>query len=133
MSEVYDLQPVPGKPYAEAQLQGSAPVVSVAPEEMIHLSLTELQSCTGVADGPIMMSIASEVLDISAGRELYGPGGGYSLLAGHDVTRCLATMSLEPADLDDLEFVPQSPEDERTLKNWQEKLKQKYPVIGKLH
>ena len=37
-----------------------------------------------------------ELLDVSAGREMYGPQGGYALLAGHDVTRCLATMSLEP-------------------------------------
>lgn len=42
------------------------------------------QHCTG------------DLLDVSAGREMYGPGGGYSLLAGHDVTRCLATMSLAP-------------------------------------
>mmetsp|Transcript_65197 Transcript_65197/g.121542 ORF Transcript_65197/g.121542 Transcript_65197/m.121542 type:complete len:495 (-) Transcript_65197:65-1549(-) len=132
MTEVYLLQPVRGKPYAEAQLQNAGPVASVPPEEMIELSLSELHSKTGAGDGPIMMSLLGEVLDISAGRELYGPGGGYSLLAGHDVTRCLSTMSLEPRDLDDLEFVPQSSEDEQTLKNWQEKLKQKYPVIGKL-
>lgn len=42
------------------------------------------------------MHCTGDLLDVSAGREMYGPGGGYSLLAGHDVTRCLATMSLAP-------------------------------------
>ena len=40
--------------------------------------------------------LPGDLLDVSAGREMYGPGGGYSLLSGHDVTRCLATMSLAP-------------------------------------
>ena len=44
------------------------------------------------AAGPL----AGELLDVSTGRDMYGPQGGYALLAGHDVTRCLATMSLEP-------------------------------------
>ena len=73
-------------------------------QDMIDLALSELHGYTGASEGRILMSLAGEILDISAGRELYGPEGGYSLLAGHDVTRCLATMSLDPADLDDLRY-----------------------------
>merc|ERR1712039_727582 len=62
----------------------------------------------------------------------YGPGCGYAILAGHDVTRCLATMSLETADLDDLAWEPDNSEDEKALQSWQESLKAKYPVAGKL-
>mmetsp|Transcript_46603 Transcript_46603/g.110825 ORF Transcript_46603/g.110825 Transcript_46603/m.110825 type:complete len:507 (+) Transcript_46603:108-1628(+) len=132
MTEIYDLNPIPGKSYADAQRQGAPPVVHASPEDMIELTLAELHGYTGAGEGQILMSLAGELLDITAGRELYGAGGGYHLLAGHDVTRCLTTMSLEPDDLDDLKFTPQTLEDEKTLKNWQEKLREKYPVIGKL-
>eukprot|EP00438_Fugacium_kawagutii_P008107 Skav222128 [mRNA] locus=scaffold1181:673984:690078:- [translate_table: standard] len=107
MSEVFELNPVKGISYKTSQDQ----------------------------------AIRCELLDVSSGREMYGPSGGYSLLAGHDVTRCLATMSLEPwcgrsgeepEHLDDLQWSSDSAEDEEALKNWQQRLKEKYPLAGKL-
>lgn len=34
----------------------------------------------GEDGGRILISLAGELLDVSAGREMYGPGGGYSAL-----------------------------------------------------
>jgi heme oxygenase len=132
MSECYEMNPQSGIAYGSAKgADGKpAPPPRIADEDMLELSVSELRDYCG--QPRIIMSLGGELLDVSAGRDMYGPGGGYSLLAGHDVTRCLATMSLEPEDLDDLDWQPTSPEDEQALANWQEKLKAKYPVAGKL-
>lgn len=131
MTEVFELNPVKGISYKSSQDLG--PGEPVAPfQEQVTLSLTQLASYKGEDGGRILMAVGGELLDVSSGRELYGPGGGYSILAGHDVTRCLATMSLEPEHLDDLQWSPDSAEDEEALKTWQARLKEKYPVAGKL-
>merc|ERR1712032_718463 len=101
-------------------------------DQLVELTLAELHGYTGEDDGRILMSIKSELLDVSAGREIYGPGGGYSLFAGRDVTRCLGTMSLESENLDDLRWRPNSAGEEETVKQWLDKLKDKYPVAGRL-
>lgn len=133
MKECYDINPAAGVPYAAAKdsssQAGPAPIPS---SELLELSLEDLHGYTGADEGRILISLAGELLDVSAGRELYGPGGGYALLAGHDVTCCLATMSLEPAELDDLRWEPDNAEDEKALGQWREKLKAKYPIAGSL-
>lgn len=132
MDEVFQLNPVKGISYKNSQDGQEAPQPVAPCAEQLHLTLEELQKYQGQDGGRILMSVGGDLLDVSAGREMYGPGGGYSLLAGHDVTRCLATMSLEPEHLDDLQWSPDSAEDEEALKNWQMRLKEKYPLAGKL-
>ena len=51
-------------------------------------------------DTPLYVSLKGDVFDVSEARSFYGPGGGYALFAGRDASKCLATMSLEEADLD---------------------------------
>lgn len=131
MTECFDLNPGARASYGAAKGSDSAPTPFPA-SELLDLTLDELHGYTGANDGRILMCLNGELLDVSAGRELYGPGCGYAILAGHDVTRCLATMSLEPADLDDLRWEPDNAEDEKTVLSWGEKLKAKYPVAGKL-
>ncbi|CAE8741283.1 unnamed protein product, partial [Polarella glacialis] len=131
MTECFELNPVKGKGYKAAKEDGTdVPPPPCA--EQLELDLEQLQAFKGEGGVRILMSLAGELLEISEGRELYGPGGGYAMLAGHDVTRCLATMSLEADDLDDLSWKPETPEDEETLANWRNRLKAKYPVAGKL-
>ena len=47
----------------------------------VQLSLSDLQGY----NGRILMSLAGELLDVTAGAEMYGPGNGYSILAGHGI------------------------------------------------
>jgi len=132
MQECYELNPAEGVKYGQAK-DGDAESGPPPPcAEQLELGLPELHGFAGAGGGRVLVSLAGEILDVSAGRELYGPGGGYSLLAGRDVTRCLATMSLEPSELDDLGWEPDNAEDEKALGQWREKLKAKYPVAGSL-
>jgi len=133
MSEIFDMNPAKGITYKGSKDGANGDVELPKPcDEQLTLTLEELQRHTGEEGGRILLSLAGELLDVSAGREMYGPGGGYSVLAGHDVTRCLATMSLEPEDLDDLRWAPDCAEDEAALAMWRDRLREKYPVAGKL-
>jgi len=135
MDECYQICPGPGKSYGAAKDQadgGDAAPQAIPEGQLLQLTLSELHGYTGADGGRILFSLAGELLDVSAGRELYGPEGGYSILAGRDATRCLATMSLDPADLDDLSWTPSDTQDEETLNEWRSKLKAKYPVAGTL-
>ena len=84
-------------------------------------------------DTPLYVSLKGDVFDVSEARSFYGPGGGYALFAGRDASKCLATMSLEEADLDqpvdDLNFGEREQLDE-----WHFKFKEMkgYPLLGRL-
>eukprot|EP00928_Gymnodinium_smaydae_P010587 TRINITY_DN13990_c0_g1_i1.p1 TRINITY_DN13990_c0_g1~~TRINITY_DN13990_c0_g1_i1.p1 ORF type:complete len:525 (-),score=102.31 TRINITY_DN13990_c0_g1_i1:202-1725(-) len=135
MKEIYEIQPANGIDYDTAKADAgkkSDPPPPIPSSELLELTLEELHGFVGADGGRILLSIKRELLDVSAGREIYGPGGGYSLFAGREVSRCLGTMSLEPDGLDDLRWEPDNAEEEQTLNNWQEKLKEKYPVAGRL-
>eukprot|EP00933_Yihiella_yeosuensis_P046027 TRINITY_DN41491_c0_g1_i1.p1 TRINITY_DN41491_c0_g1~~TRINITY_DN41491_c0_g1_i1.p1 ORF type:complete len:496 (-),score=105.93 TRINITY_DN41491_c0_g1_i1:195-1682(-) len=131
MTECFDLNPVKGIGYEAAKASGeAAPPPPCA--EQLELDFADLQNYRGENGARILISLDGQLLDVSSGRELYGPGGGYSILSGHDVSKCLATMSLEPSHLDDVSWKPETAEDKEALKNWLERLKAKYPVAGKL-
>ena len=64
-------------------------------------------------------------------RLFYGPQGPYSLFAGRDASRALALMSFDLNDLTgDLEGL--SPDELEVLQDWEEKFKERYPVVGRL-
>ncbi|CAE7506572.1 vem-1 [Symbiodinium natans] len=131
MTEIFDMNPASGVSYRSSKEEGERELPAPC-KEQLTLSLQELRQFTGEDKGRILVSLAGELLDVSSGREMYGPGSGYSILAGHDVTRCLATMSLEPEHLDDLRWSPDCAEDEDALNQWRQRLKEKYPVAGQL-
>merc|ERR1719316_1282720 len=101
-------------------------------EEQLELDLPDLHCYNGVDRERILLSIGGIILDVTAGAEIYGPGGGYHLFAGHEVTRCLATMSFDSSSLDDVSWVPTEMDELNILRNWIEKLMEKYPVAGRL-
>jgi len=131
MQDCYEINPQSGIAYKSGEASLAPPAI-IPDKDLLHLSLSELHAYTGDDGSRIIMSIDGELLDISAGRELYGPGCGYSLFAGRDVTKCLGSASLDTDDLDQLEWRAESDEDKEMLNNWLEKLKAKYPVAGSL-
>lgn len=50
-------------------------------------------------DIPIFVSAKGTVFDVSAGRNFYGPGRSYSVFAGKDVSRALATGCLDQGSM----------------------------------
>ncbi|ORZ41727.1 cytochrome b5-like heme/steroid binding domain-containing protein [Catenaria anguillulae PL171] len=44
---------------------------------------------------PIYLAVLGKVYDVSAGREHYGPGGGYSFFSGRDAGRAFVTGCFE--------------------------------------
>uniref|UniRef100_A0ACD5XPL8 Uncharacterized protein n=1 Tax=Avena sativa TaxID=4498 RepID=A0ACD5XPL8_AVESA len=79
----------------------------------------------------ILIAIRGKVYDVSRGRLFYGPQGPYSLFAGRDASRALALMSFDLNDLTgDLEGL--SPDELEVLQDWEEKFKERYPVVGHL-
>lgn len=43
------------------------------------------------ASKPIYVAIKGKVFDVSAKREMYGPGAGYNIFAGKDASKGLGT------------------------------------------
>lgn len=100
----------------------------------VHLEITqeELTKYTG-QDGyrPLAFSVRGVVYDVSAGVSFYGEGNSYGVFAGREVARALGKMSLKAEDCngDVSDFTEK---EMATLEQWEEKFKNKYPVIGKV-
>ncbi|PHH83850.1 hypothetical protein CDD82_42 [Ophiocordyceps australis] len=58
----------------------------------IYLTPQELLAYDGSdATKPLYLAINGTIYDVSAGRHMYGPGGSYSVFAGHDAARAFVT------------------------------------------
>jgi|EP00945_MAST-04E_sp_MAST-4E-sp1_P000053 glutathione S-transferase/predicted heme/steroid binding protein len=91
----------------------------------------ELLQYRGEENGkPAYLCAKGVVFDVSA-NEMYKAGNSYHLFTGHDASRSLAKMSLDPSDLngatDDLNENQLS-----TLDDWFKKFTEKYPRVGVL-
>ena len=54
-------------------------------------------------DGPILLAVKGDVFNVGyKGRQFYGPGAEYAIMAGRDATRFLAKNSLEEETEEDL-------------------------------
>eukprot|EP00038_Savillea_parva_P015808 m.15024 g.15024 ORF g.15024 m.15024 type:complete len:499 (+) comp3219_c0_seq1:37-1533(+) len=96
------------------------------------MSWSELHRHDGVTEPTIYLSVKLCVYDVTSGAAFYGPGSGYSVLAGREGTRSLATMSLDVHDLDEPWYVPVDDEESQALDGWATKFREKYPIVGKL-
>ena len=63
-----------------------------------------------------------------------GPRGGYSKFAGNDISRALAKMSFNPADLANTSTDDLSEKQKKVLDDWINtfEVKKNYPVVGNL-
>ena len=92
----------------------------------------ELLQYRGEGNGkPTYICAKGVVFDVSS-NELYKIGNTYHFFTGHDASRSLAKMSLDPSDLngpiDDLNETQLS-----TLDDWFKKFSEKYPRVGILN
>lgn len=89
----------------------------------------------GRLDAPIFMGICGKIIDVSyGGKEMYGKGGPYFLFAGIDASKALAKMSFKPEDLSSRDLTDLTPEQAKTLADWEKKfiVSRKYPVVGNI-
>jgi len=118
------------------------------------LSVQELSEYNGANDGRILISICGRILDMTRGRDFYGPEGPYHVFAGCDATYLLGSMSTEPQCCNKRNFGQWDPSwvseytstnpglkipycDQSTfatdaLEGWLSQFLLKYPVVGKL-
>jgi predicted heme/steroid binding protein len=82
------------------------------------------------SDKPIYVAIKSMVFDVTGKRELYGPGGSYSVFAGRDASLAFGRGSLKKEDLSP-EYEGQLDEGEmKVLNDWVEYFKKRYDIVG---
>ena len=85
-------------------------------------TLEQLKNFDGVkSEGRILMGVLGKVFDVSSARDFYGPGGPYSVFAGRDASRALATFSVDQSqfkeEYDDLSDLKPSQID--SIREWE--------------
>jgi membrane-associated progesterone receptor component len=89
----------------------------------------------GYATAPIFVGAGTKVFDASfGGVEHYGAKGGYNKFAGRDVSRALAKMSFDPADLENTSVDDLEDKQKKVLADWIKTFEERkgYPIVGKL-
>lgn len=92
----------------------------------------------GRDDPRIYFAVRGRVFDVTYGRNFYGPEGPYENFAGRDASRGLAMGSFDEdmltkdldGPLDKLEGF--GPDEEESIRGWEEQFEAKYLVVGKL-
>ena len=94
----------------------------------------ELQRYNGLNDderGPLLMAVKGDVFNVYKGRNFYGPGGEYHIMAGRDATRFLAKNRLEE-ESDEEKAVELNIAERANLEAWYWTIKNKYDRVGSL-
>ena len=94
----------------------------------------ELQRYNGLNDderGPLLMAVKGDVFNVYKGRNFYGPGGEYHIMAGRDATRFLAKNRLEE-ESDEEKAVELNIAERANLEAWYWAIKNKYDRVGSL-
>jgi membrane-associated progesterone receptor component len=89
----------------------------------------ELLAFAGVDGAPIYLSCLGTVFDVTSGADFYGPGAGYGVFAGKEVTRPLAKMAIADAEAN-AGWGNLNEEQRGIVQDWFNKYKAKYPVVG---
>ena len=100
-------------------------------DNLREYTLKEINECNGLNDKPILISIDNCVFNCENGRNMYGPGKGYNIFAGHDITYALAINSVNKSDVDILNYKLNESQKQQMLK-WKSFFIKKYKIVGKL-
>lgn len=125
---------------AGVQLQEDAPCIAeplgwplCAEEGDCLFTSSSLRLFTGsVTEPTILVSVVSYVFNVTSAPHHYGHSGSYPRLAGNDVSRTLATMSMEEEDLSSQLLTDLTEAQWEELFGWIDKFQEKYPLVGRL-
>lgn len=97
-------------------------------------NVKNLAQYDGLKSKTILVGVMGKVFDVTTAANRYGPGGSYSVLAGRDASRFLATHRLPKTD-EPHNFVEDTLEDlsdtqKTALNDWLVFYEKKYPVVG---
>eukprot|EP00934_Nitzschia_sp_Nitz4_P007407 Nitzschia sp. Nitz4//scaffold58_size112336//36048//38913//NITZ4_004026-RA/size112336-processed-gene-0.63-mRNA-1//1//CDS//3329554968//7397//frame0 len=131
----YRNYPIKGRLVPDDVLEALADRV-LSKEELARFSGREGDEVPeGYATAPIYVGAGNKVFDASfGGVEFYGAGGGYNRFAGKDVSRALAKMSFDPADVENTSVDDLEDKQKKVLADWIKTFEErkKYPIVGKL-
>ncbi|KAJ1506994.1 hypothetical protein HMI56_000340 [Coelomomyces lativittatus] len=96
------------------------------PEELAQYDGTDLSK-------PIYLAVLGRVYDVTAGREYYGPEGGYHFFSGKDGGRAFATGCFQTHLTPDVRGL--TDQELQSILEWQQfyESSPKYFYIGKIH
>ena len=111
----------------------STPAIATDANALETYTAETLAALTRAGDPPTCaLACDGVVFDVSSGREFYGVDGPYAALNGRDATRALATMTIATAVGSSGRGREGLSEGEvKTLEEWTERFKSKYPIIGR--
>ncbi|GAA6021107.1 hypothetical protein JCM11491_004418 [Sporobolomyces phaffii] len=82
-------------------------------------------------DTPIYVAIKGKIYDVSAKRDMYGPGCGYNVFTGKDASKALGKSSLKPEDADS-DYSSLTAEEKQVLDDWEKYFTKRYNIVGKV-
>merc|ERR1712071_265869 len=107
----------------------SPPSSSLAPPKDDPISPSELAKYNGSNPSlPIYLAIKGTVFDVTAKKEMYGPGGSYNIFAGKDGSVGLGKSSLKPEDAVP-DYKTLQPAEMKTLDQWYDFFSKRYNVV----
>ncbi|KWU46102.1 cytochrome b5 [Rhodotorula sp. JG-1b] len=80
---------------------------------------------------PIYVAIKGRIYDVSAKRDMYGPGCGYHVFVGKDASRGLGKSSLKPEDAVS-DYSTLTAEEQQVLDDWEKYFQKRYNIVGRV-
>ncbi|GAA5977563.1 hypothetical protein JCM11641_006865 [Rhodosporidiobolus odoratus] len=110
------------------------PTPQLDPPKDTPFSTEELAKYDGTdasVDEKIYVAIKGKIYDVSAKRDMYGKGTGYSVFAAKDASRGLGKSSLKPEDAVS-DYSTLTPDEMKVLDDWEKYFAKRYNVVGKV-
>ncbi|BGP39893.1 hypothetical protein JCM10450v2_003867 [Rhodotorula kratochvilovae] len=118
-----------------ADLTVSAPAgdkKELDPPKDTPFSSAELAKYDGKDEAtPIYVGIKGRIYDVSAKRDMYGPGCGYHVFVGKDASRALGKSSLKLEDAV-ADYSTLTEEESKVLDDWEKYFQKRYNIVGKV-
>ncbi|GAA5857518.1 hypothetical protein JCM8547_009314 [Rhodosporidiobolus lusitaniae] len=106
------------------------PAPQLDPPKDTPFSKEELSKYDGKDEKtPIYVAIKGQIFDVSAKRDMYGPGCGYHVFVGKDASRGLGKSSLKPEDAV-ADYSTLEPSEMKVLDDWEAFFKKRYNIVG---